>query len=147
MAHDAVERLIASRDMAVVHIDTRLDQNSRGLRTPSEIESLIARMDVVVTTRMHGMVLALKNGVPAVVIDSVAGGAKITRQAKAIGWPCVMGVEALTDGAVAEAFAYCLTLNARDKAKECSDAARRAVEEVRRQFKQALAQPLDSGQV
>ena len=58
--------------MAVVAIDTRLDANRTGLRTPAQVESLIARTDVVVTTRLHGLVLALKNGVPAVAIDTVA---------------------------------------------------------------------------
>jgi exopolysaccharide biosynthesis predicted pyruvyltransferase EpsI len=66
--------------MAVIAIDTRLDENRTGLRTAGEVESLIARMDVVLTTRLHGMVLALKNGVPAIAIDSVAGGAKVRRQ-------------------------------------------------------------------
>ena len=50
-----------------MQIDTRLDvPNNSGLRTPAEIESLIAAMDVMVTTRLHGTVLALRNGVPAI---------------------------------------------------------------------------------
>ncbi len=44
-------------------------------------------MDIVVTTRLHGMVLALKNGVPAIAVDPIVGGAKITQQARAINWP------------------------------------------------------------
>jgi hypothetical protein len=48
-AEAAIQRLITSREMAVVNIDTRLDTNATGLRTPSEVESLIARMDAVVT--------------------------------------------------------------------------------------------------
>ena len=87
VAHEGIHRLISSREMSVVPIDTRLDINSTGLRTPAEVESLIARMDVVLTTRLHGMVLALKNGVPAIAIDPIAGGAKIRRQAETIGWP------------------------------------------------------------
>lgn len=64
-----------------------MDINAGGLRTSAEIESLIARMDIVVTTRLHDMVLALKNGVPAIAVDPIAGGAKITQQARAINWP------------------------------------------------------------
>jgi hypothetical protein len=89
IANDALHRLVASREISVIPIDTRLDTNCTGLRTPAEVESLIARMDVVLTTRLHGMVLALKNGVPALVIDSVAGGAKVQIQANTIGWPIV----------------------------------------------------------
>ena len=77
-ANAAIEKLFASREAAVVQIDTRLDHNRTGLRTPGEIESLIARTDLVVTTRLHGTVLAIKNGVPALVIDPIAGGHKVT---------------------------------------------------------------------
>src|SRR5262249_42294236 len=56
-----IRRFVASRELAAVPIDTRLDVNETGLRTPSEVETLIARMDVVLTTRLHGLVLAIKN--------------------------------------------------------------------------------------
>jgi hypothetical protein len=94
-ANVAIRRLVESSDIAVVPIDTRLDTNSAGLRSSAEIESLIARMDAVVTTRLHGAVLALKNGVPAVMFDPEVGGAKIARQARLLGWPLVFTVDAL----------------------------------------------------
>ena len=53
------------------------------------------------TTRLHGLVLALKNGVPAVAIDTVAGGAKVARQADALGWP-VLAADSLTASELAE---------------------------------------------
>src|SRR5688572_13868634 len=52
-ANAAIQRLVASRPMAAVRIDTRLDCSSTGLRSPEEVESLIARMDLVLTTRLH----------------------------------------------------------------------------------------------
>ena len=90
-ANAAIGRLLDAHEVSVVPIDTRLDVDNRqgnraGLRSPSEIESLIARMDMVVTTRLHGLELALKNGVPAIAVDPQAGGAKIERQAREIGW-------------------------------------------------------------
>jgi hypothetical protein len=133
-ANQAIQRLIDSSEMSVVRIDTRLDTNLWGLRTPAEIESLIARTDLVITTRMHGMVLALKNGVPAVVIDSVVGGAKIDRQGKTIGWPLVFTVDSLTDDALRKAFEHCLTPQARAEARACAEKARTSVEEVRDRF-------------
>ena len=125
--------------MSVVPIDTRLDINSTGLRTPAEVESLIARMDVVLTTRLHGMVLALKNGVPAIAIDPIAGGAKICRQAETIGWRLVFTVDALTDQALQEAFDYGLTEAARAKARECCNRATKAAQHARDEFMAALA--------
>ena len=53
-ANEAILHFVGTREIAAVRIDTRLDVNSTGLRTPSEIESLIGKMDVVLTTRMHG---------------------------------------------------------------------------------------------
>ena len=41
----AIDALLAGRHAAVVTIDTRLDVNEVGLRTPAEVESLISRTD------------------------------------------------------------------------------------------------------
>lgn len=138
VANDAIHRLVASREVAAVTIDTRLDVNTHGLRSPAEIESLIARMDVVLTTRLHGLVLALKNGVPALAIDPVTRGAKIQRQAETLGWPVIFTTETVKDEALQKAFDYCLTEEARAKAKECFERAVRKVEEVREEFVSAL---------
>jgi Polysaccharide pyruvyl transferase len=135
-ANAAIGRLVDSREISVVDIDTRLDieGNSTGLRSPAEIESLIARMDFIVTTRLHGMVLALKNGVPALAIDPYAGGAKVRRQAETVGWPVIFNVDALTDEALQEAFDYCLTADARAKARECYKQAMTTNREMRDEF-------------
>ena len=140
-AHEAIHRLISSREMAVVPIDTRLDINGTGLRTPAEVESLIARMDIVLTTRLHGMVLALKHGIPAIAIDPIAGGAKIRRQAETIGWPVILTVNALTEEALQKAFDYCLTADARAKARECCEWAMKIAKAIRDNFISALADP------
>ena len=138
-ANAAIGRLLAAKEMAVVAIDTRLDTNSVGLCSPSEVEALLARMDVVITTRLHGTVLALKNGVPVVAIDPQTGGGKIRRQAEAIGWPAVLPVETLTDEALLRAYEYCLTPAARAEARTCAARAREIVEGVRQQLVSALA--------
>ena len=137
-ANAALQRLVAARELAAVTIDTRLDVNATGLRTPAEVESLIARMDVVLTTRLHGMVLALKNGVPAVVIDPVAGGAKIRRQAETLGWPVVFSTEQVSDEALDRAFADCLQAPARAMARACAGRAAEVLDGCRREFLASL---------
>lgn len=117
LARRAVEDLLGRHEVAMVRIDTRLDRpNPGGLRTPAEVESLVARMDLVVTTRMHGAVLALKHGVPAVVIDPVGGGAKVTSQMKVLGWPHVFDSADLDPRALEAAFQACRTAEARAEA-------------------------------
>ena len=130
----AIDRLLARQEAAIVRIDTRLDENAVGLRTPREVESLIAKMDVVVTTRLHGTVLALKNGVPALAIDPEMGGFKIVRQAGLIGWPVAFAVDQISDKALAEAFAYCLTEEARELARACAARACEQLEATRSEF-------------
>ncbi|XRQ14945.1 polysaccharide pyruvyl transferase family protein [Actinomadura welshii] len=100
--HDRVEReltdWLAARECARLPLDTRLDPRDwRLCATAAELESALRRLDLVVTTRLHGLVLALKNGVPALAVDPVAGGAKVTAQARAWSWPAVLTVPA--DGA------------------------------------------------
>ncbi|MBE8991537.1 polysaccharide pyruvyl transferase family protein [Nostoc sp. LEGE 12450] len=141
IAHEAINRLMASREMVTVPIDTGLDPNQTNLKSAAEIESLISRMDFVVTTRLHGTVLALKNGVPVIAIDPIAGGAKIVLQTETIGWPVVFSADSLTDEALQQAFDYCYTEQAREKARECRARAIKLVEQVRDEFIIALDSP------
>lgn len=140
--HDAVEaafeRLIASRPMSVVPIDTVIDSASPGRRSPAEVGALLARMDVVLTNRLHGMVLSIKHGVPAVAVDGVEGGAKVSRQARALGWPVVLGVDALTDDQLAAGFEYCLSQEGRDKAAAARRHGLAAAARVEHEFLAAL---------
>jgi hypothetical protein len=109
VAHAAFDRLLASRPAAAFAVDTRLDPEVPGRRAPAETEALIGRADVVLTTRLHGLVLALRQGVPVVAVDPIVGGAKVLPQAQALGWPAALGVEALDDGELARHFEWCLS--------------------------------------
>jgi hypothetical protein len=138
-ANASIRRLLASRPLAIVEIDTRLDKNVTGLRNPAEVEALISRMDVVITTRLHGMVLALKNGVPALAIDPHEGGAKVKRQAETTGWPIVFTGDTVTDDALRQALAYCLTADARRQARACAQFCIRSLATVRDDFITAMS--------
>ena len=125
--------------MSVVEIDTRLPVNTTGLRTPAEVESAIARMDLVITTRLHGLVFALKNGVPAIAIDCFPGGDKLMRQANSVGWPLIFTVDQLESGkskdeVLGTAFDFALTPQAKERAKECAGKALRDLAAVRDAF-------------
>jgi hypothetical protein len=101
--HDGVHRRLAdwlaAQDCARVPLDTRLEPgNWRLCSTADQFASLLARVDVVVTSRLHGLVLALRQGVPALALDPVAGGGKVCAQAQAWGWPAVLPAESVLDG-------------------------------------------------
>ena len=147
VANKAIRRLIDARPMSVVPIDTCLEENTGGLRTPAEIESLIARMDLVLTTRLHGLVLALKKNVPAIAVDPIAGGAKIVQQARAVGWPIVFPADAVADAELIRALEYCQTPDARAMAGACRRRATAALEQLQRDFTEAVAAPVRSAGV
>ncbi|MGH2905087.1 MAG: polysaccharide pyruvyl transferase family protein [Solirubrobacteraceae bacterium] len=131
VVHRAFERLLAHSQAAPFPVDTILDPLVPGRRTAAEVEALIARADVVLTTRLHGLVLALAQGVPALAVDSVPGGAKVIAQARALAWPAAMTIGDIDDGALQRHFAWCLTAEARQQAQTCATSGRRGVEEVR----------------
>lgn len=138
-ANAAIRRLVDSVEVATVNIDTRLDENSTGLRSPAEVESLIAGMDVLITTRLHGTVLALKNGVPVIAIDPEPGGFKIKRQAELIGWPHCFLVDQLRDEDLRAAFDCCLMPEAKLEANRCEARAREYLEGVKLEFQARFA--------
>ena len=134
----AVERLVDGRELAVVDVDTNL-LHGEGARvhTPAQWESLVARTDAVVTNRLHGLALALKNGVPAVAIDSLPGGAKVRCQAETIGWPAIFDADALDQRELERALDWCLTEEAREEALRCRARAEAGVAALREEFLRA----------
>lgn len=133
-ANAAIDGLIARSRVAIVEVDTRLDNNATGLRSAGEVESVLARMDAVVTTRLHGLVLSLKHGVPVLAIDPEPGGAKLRRQAERLGWVPVFDVDALDERALSDALAYCLSGDAKQRALEARARALTGIDEMRSEF-------------
>ncbi|MFI8852042.1 polysaccharide pyruvyl transferase family protein [Streptomyces sp. NPDC053499] len=89
---------LGARDCARLEVETRLDTGDwRLCGTPEQLDAVLARVDLVVTNRLHGLVLALRSGVPVIAVDPVAGGAKVSAQARALGWPAVIPAERLDE--------------------------------------------------
>ncbi|MEV1008519.1 polysaccharide pyruvyl transferase family protein [Streptomyces sp. NPDC049881] len=112
-AHDEVARRVtdwlAGTRCAPVVVETRLDsRDGRLCGTPSELLSVLERLDVVVTDRLHGLVLALRVGVPPIAVDPVRGGAKVTAQARACGWPALIPAERLDERRLDAWLGWCL---------------------------------------
>ncbi len=123
--HEVVEEALRSCDVAVVELGTRVDPREVEGRRPEDVEAALGRVDAVVTTRMHGLVLALKNGVPAVAVDPVPGGAKVRRQAATLDWPAALVPEELSPERVVADLTWALGPEARARADDCATRARR----------------------
>lgn len=136
--NEFIYNFVDSKHFSTVYIDTRLDKNSTHLKSKAEIESLIARVDLLITTRLHGTVLALKNGVPVIPIDPEPGGAKIVYQVKKLGWPVIYTAESLSQKEFNDSFRYCLTEKAKRKAQKCFSTALDALSDTKNEFISAL---------
>ena len=97
--HERVTNWLAGQDCTRIPVDTRLDSRDwRHAATPDQIDSLLARLDAVLTTRLHGLVLSLRLGVPALAVDPVAGRGKVSAQAGAWHWPALVSAEIALHG-------------------------------------------------
>ncbi|MES9523601.1 polysaccharide pyruvyl transferase family protein [Streptomyces capoamus] len=94
--NESITGWLAGKDCARVPADTRLATDDwRLCATAEQFLALLPRFDLVVTTRLHGLVLGLRTGTPVIAVDPVAGGAKVGAQARTLGWPALVTADAL----------------------------------------------------
>ncbi len=106
----SVTRWLAGKHAARLPLDTRLARDDpHHFETSEQLDAALAALDLVVTDRLHGMVLALRAGRPALAVDPVHGGAKVTAQARACGWPAVVPAERAAPAELDRWWDWCLT--------------------------------------
>lgn len=135
--HDEVHQRIAAwlvgQDCARVPVDTRLDpRHWRNPSTPDQLDSVLCRLDAVLTTRLHGLVLALRHGVPVLAVDPVDGGGKVSAQTAAWGWPALVTADEVLQDAdrLRPWWRWCLSAEGRMLAAERAAAAVRDGEQL-----------------
>ncbi|MEK7349244.1 MAG: polysaccharide pyruvyl transferase family protein [Nitrospirota bacterium] len=138
-ARQLFDDLIQRRDFAAIDLDTRWYRDGNGLRTPAHFLSALQRIDLLFTNRLHGMVYALKAGVPVVAIDAIEGGAKVSAQAEAIGWPQCIPIENATPERLDAAVDWCLSPQAQGVIESCRKGVLNELREVKREFLAAMA--------
>ncbi|MFN2494288.1 MAG: polysaccharide pyruvyl transferase family protein [Pseudonocardiaceae bacterium] len=147
--HQRLATWLAEQDCVRIPIDTRLDpRNWRHAATPDQLDSLFGRLDAVLTTRLHGLVLALRLGVPVLAVDPVAGGGKVSAQADAWTWPALVTAEGLvsrtlnSSAALSHWWRWCLSTQGRALAAErAATASQGHHEELVSGLLQTLADP------
>ncbi|KNE80104.1 MULTISPECIES: polysaccharide pyruvyl transferase family protein [Streptomyces] len=108
-AGDTLTGWLNGKDCARLDVETRLDPGDwRLAATAAQFEAVVARLDVLVTNRLHGLVTGLRAGVPVLAVDAVAGGAKLTAQAQACDWPALVPVEKADTAGLDRWWAWCL---------------------------------------
>jgi hypothetical protein len=140
--HERLTAWLVEQDCARIPLDTRLDlRDWRHAATPDQLDALLRRLDVVVTTRLHGLVLPLRHAVPVLAVDPVAGRGKVSAQAGAWDWPALVRAETLEHGTaeLSHWWRWCLSAPGRAHAAERAAAAFRDEEELVAGLLQALA--------
>lgn len=137
--HRSLDAFLAGQDVAVVCADTRVDPRVAAQRDRAQLDGLLAACGAVVTTRLHGLVLALRVGVPALAVDPIEAGAKVTAQARRLGWGAVLTAEqAVSSSGLDAALRYCLSAQARADARRCADEAAVSLASLERRFARAM---------
>ncbi len=140
--HEAVEDMVSSvvkkMGIAPVFIDTKIPHNQYGLSSVAQVEAVIRHMDVIITTRLHGSVLALRNGTPPIAIDSVPGGAKVLRQMQALNWPLAYSIDDLDERRLEKAIRAALTEQSKKLALQRIKDAKTKLESIELTFLKAL---------
>jgi hypothetical protein len=108
--HDALAGWLTGLDCARLELDTRLDTRDwRHCATPDQFGSVLARLDALVSTRLHGLVLGLRVGVPVLAVDPVSGGGKVSAQARALDWPALVPADELDVATLGRWWDWCLS--------------------------------------
>jgi hypothetical protein len=115
--HDELAGWLTGLDCARLPMDTRLDTGDwRHCATPDQFTSVLARLDAVVSTRLHGLVLGLRGGIPVLAVDPVSGGGKLTAQARALDWPALVPADEADPAAFDRWWDWCLAPPGRSRA-------------------------------
>lgn len=135
-----MRQLVQNRGIAAVEIDTRWPafRNSGGLASVGQVASVIGRMDMLLTNRLHGLVYGLKCGVPVIAIDPVQGSGKVSSQAEVLGWPAVSTVDNASQAWLDEMFEWSRSDDARNLARSIAGKAQAKLQPVSEQFREAL---------
>ncbi|WP_391293283.1 polysaccharide pyruvyl transferase family protein [Streptomyces albidoflavus] len=113
-----LEKWVAGRDCARVPAETRLDSRDwRLCATPEQFLALAGSWSLILTTRLHGLVLGLRAGVPVLAVDPVAGGAKVSAQARALRWPAALSADAVDERSLDRWWDWCLSPAGRNAAR------------------------------
>lgn len=140
---ESIDGLISRRALGIVEIDTRWPTTpaTDGVARSLGINSTIAGVDVLVTNRLHGLVFALRNAVPVLAIDAVAGRAKVTAQARLLDWPLCLSAEETTPEVLNASLDWCLSEEARASAISCRQRALELLSGIEDEIAAGLARP------
>ena len=82
---------------------------------PDEIEAQYRGCDLVITSRFHGAMLAVRHSIPFIAIDQIKGGAKVLKLVGATGWPYVFPGETVSAERIVESANHLISGGLRER--------------------------------
>ncbi|SHN74974.1 Polysaccharide pyruvyl transferase [Geodermatophilus obscurus] len=134
----AIAEWLADRALPWFELDMDLFEKPHA-RRPAQVEALVRRADVVVSMRLHALVLGLEHGRPVVACDPISGGAKVTGQATALDWPLVVPAEELTAEVLDAALQRCPSGALAEQVRAAGERGRAGNARARAWFEEQLA--------
>lgn len=126
-------------DHVCLKLDTYNHKHSKhSTSNVSQLEALVSKCDYIISTRMHGLVYSLKCNTPVLAIDCIVGGAKVTAQAKAIGWPVIVNGDGITVEDIESGVKT--AINNKDKIKQLNINALKKISKIEKQLIDYLSQ-------
>lgn len=136
--HNEIYAYLKSERIAWITLDTLWHENKSGIPDIAAFENLISRLDAIITTRMHGLVFSLKNGIPALAIDPIFGGAKVSAQASALEWPLLLKSDDVSCRSIEESIERCLSGEMTDQVLKSQEQASQRIRDIESRFKEAI---------
>jgi hypothetical protein len=139
---ECFERLIRRRGFAAIDIDTVWTRKENPIQSAEQLISVLRRVDLLLTNRLHGLVFGLKAGVPVLAIDAITGTAKVTLQARVLDWPACLPIDDATDERMDSLVDWCLTDEAKAKAQACRSGIMPQLQQLKAAFLDAVVTDL-----
>ncbi|MCI5073598.1 capsular polysaccharide synthesis protein [Oricola sp.] len=134
----ALAKLRMAYGVDVVEIEHRLSESDL---CPAQYDSIYADCDLVLTSRFHGAMMAMRNAVPFIALDQIYGGAKLISLLGDRDWPHVYSVPLDAEKIANAAMTIVGARDSwRDALLECADSIKAEANETLSAFDDLLAQ-------
>lgn len=130
-ARRLIDDWVHERGFAVLPLDMDLLVDQRHEQRPAQVESLVRRCDVVISMRLHAMVMALRCDRPPIAVDAIPGGAKVKRQAELLGWPAAVTIDEVSPERLDRLWDFCSGPQVSDSIAAARTAASRGIDQLR----------------
>lgn len=135
---EVITEFLASNRFVPLHLDTVVENNPCKIDTVEQFEVLLRSVDFTISTRLHGMVFSLRNNVPVLAVDPIAGGAKVSAQAKGLNWPLLFDGDKVTPEELLGAADACLRGDFEIKVNEVREKALKRSAEIQAEFQDIM---------